>query len=81
MKISVRFFARHREIVGKGEEIMEVPEGSTLVDLIALVERNHPSLGNLSGSVVFGVNREESSIERILRDGDEVVILPPVSGG
>jgi molybdopterin converting factor subunit 1 len=81
MKVRVRCFAAARELVGTGELIVEVPEGSTLNQLLEQIRGRFPKLDRLSGSLLFSVNREYALGERRLAAQDEVALIPPVSGG
>jgi len=81
MKVRVRCFAAAREIVGKGELIVELPEGSTLDQLLEQMRGRFPKLDRLSGSLLFSVNREYAPGQKRLAAEDEVALLPPVSGG
>jgi len=81
MRVRVRCFAAAREIVGTGELIVELPEGSTLNQLFEQIGRRFPKLARLSGSLLFSVNREYAPGERRLAAEDEVALIPPVSGG
>lgn len=81
MKVLVRCFAAAREIVGTGEMVLELPEGSTLTQLVDQIRGEFPRLEGLAGSLLFSVNREYASSDRRLAAGDEVALIPPVSGG
>ncbi len=81
LRIVVKFFAGHREIVGRRDEVYQLPEGSMLGDLIDLVVDRYPSLRDLMGDAAYGINQVVSESNRELKEGDEVAILPPVSGG
>ena len=81
MKIRVKCFAVAREIVGTGELVVELPEGSTLTQLLEQVRRQFPRLEGLAGSLLFSVNREYAPFDKKLAAGDEVALIPPVSGG
>jgi molybdopterin converting factor subunit 1 len=81
MKVRVRCFAAVREIVGVGELVVELPRGSTLDQLIQQLQSQFPKLQALTGSLLFAVNREYASTHTRLAEGDEVAIIPPVSGG
>lgn len=81
MKIRVRCFAAVREIVGVGELVVDLPEGSTLIQLISRLRCQFPRLEMLTGSLLFSVNREYASTDKRLAAGDEVALIPPVSGG
>jgi molybdopterin converting factor subunit 1 len=81
MKVRVQCFAAVREIVGVGELIVDVAEGSTLTQLIHQLQCQFPQLQALTGSLLFSVNREYASPDKRLTAGDEVAFIPPVSGG
>jgi len=81
MKVRVRCFAAAREIVGSGELIVDLPEGSTLTQLFDRVQGQFPRLQGLAGSLLFSVNREYAPPDKRLAADDEVALIPPVSGG
>ncbi len=76
MKIRVRLFAGLRERAGTGERELELPAGSRLADLWAPL-----GLGDEPEGLLYAVNRDYSTGDRLLSDGDEVALIPPVSGG
>jgi molybdopterin synthase catalytic subunit len=81
MKVRLRLFASVREIVGAGELSMEVPDGTTVGQLVQRVGEAYPRLRGLSSSLLLAVNREYRPAGHALQDGDEVGLIPPVSGG
>ncbi len=81
MRVKVRFFAALREELGSGEMAQELPQGSTLHDLIDMVLERHPVLDRYLPSLHFAVNRKYATGRIELSDGDEVAFLPPVGGG
>ena len=81
MEVRVRCFAAVREIVGVSELVVDLPEGATLNQLIHQLRCQFPRLGALTGSLLFSVNREYASTDKRLAVGDEVALIPPVSGG
>jgi len=81
VKIRVRCFAAAREAVGRGELEVELPDGSRAADLFARLEEEFPRLKGLASSLVLSINQEYSSLQRLLAEGDEVALIPPVSGG
>ncbi len=81
MKVRVRFFASIRERLKRGEGEYEVPAGGTVEDLWKALCAAHAPLAELRGSVSFAVNREYVEISHRLAEGDEVALIPPVSGG
>lgn len=81
MKVRVRCFAAVREIVGVGELVVDLPEGSTLTQLLYQLRCRFPRLQTLTGSLLFSVNLEYASLNTRLAAEDEVALIPPVSGG
>ena len=81
MKIKVKFFASFREAVGKSEVDVDIKEKTDISRLLEILKTEHPELGKLIEPVIVSVNREYATYDTILKDGDEVAILPPVSGG
>ena len=81
MKVKVLFFASFRDIAGCKEKDWEIPEGVTVGDLKDRVMTAFAGLGPLSNSLAVAVNTEYSDDSTVLSDGDEVALIPPVSGG
>ena len=81
VEVSVRFFAAYREVTGLGAATIRLPAGATVADLVARVMEAHPQLAAHRDSMILAVNREFADIGTELRAGDEVALLPPVSGG
>ncbi len=74
-------FAGLREMVGEKELDIELPEGSSLDELMRELERVHAALVRYRGRLVISLNAEKAPPGTLLADGDEVALLPPVSGG
>jgi MoaE-MoaD fusion protein len=81
MKIKVKFFAILRERVGAGEIAKEIPEGTTIAQLWKGLQEDYPKLAAPGFRLLYAVNQNYVTPEHILEDGDEVAIIPPVSGG
>lgn len=81
MRVRVRLFATYREIVGSPEIDWSTEDGTTLRELLDGVLATYPRLAGHRGSMVLAVNHEVASPQVSLHDGDEVALLPPVSGG
>jgi molybdopterin synthase sulfur carrier subunit len=79
--VTVRLFARLREIAGGPEVRLEVPDGAYVRDAWAALSARHPELGAYERSISCAVNEDYARMTAALRDGDEVAFLPPVSGG
>lgn len=81
MTIKVKFFAILRERVGASEITQEMAEGSTVQHLWEFLQRNYPQLATISMKLLYAVNRDYVNGDHVLQDQDEVVFVPPVSGG
>ncbi len=80
MKLRILYFAVVRERLGRGEEIFEF-SGATVDELLAQLIAKNPALAGLRAALKIAVNQEFVGGDEKLRDGDEVALLPPVSGG
>jgi len=81
LRVRVRLFAMQREIAGTRDLELELPDGSTIDDSwVALVER-FPRLASGRAAVRFARNGAYTDAGTTLVDGDEVAMIPPVSGG
>ena len=80
MRVAVRFFAMYRERAGVAHTEVELPDGASAAELLAHLRSEFPSLPS-AAPVLIAVNSEYASEEAVLRDGDEVAFIPPVSGG
>src|ERR1700687_5867380 len=76
----MRLFASYREAAGVGHIELDLMPGATVKDAIAEVARQHPLIAE-GRSVVIAKNRDYVTADEPLADGDEVALIPPVSGG
>ena len=81
MHVSVRLFARLRDLAGRSELQLEIPEDSEARSLWDRIAREYPALAPYSGSIACAVNEEYAKLTTRLKNGDEIAFLPPVSGG
>ena len=81
MTVRVRVFASVREILGRAEVVVEVPEGATAGSVLDRLIADYPTLRGLAPVLRLAVNQEYAEGSRALAVGDEVAVLPPVSGG
>jgi len=81
VQVRVLLFATYREVAGKKEMEVELPPGATLQDLLSQVGQTHPRLKAFEDSMLVAVNQEFVGLAATLKEGDEVALLPPVSGG
>jgi molybdopterin converting factor subunit 1 len=81
MKVTILLFARAKELAGKGELDLELPEGTTVAALREELCRQFPKLTDVARRSVFAVNEEYASDSQVIGDGNVVACIPPVSGG
>lgn len=81
MKIQLRYFAILREVLGRSEEVREVDQGTTAGALYDQLAVDVPRIAGLKRSVMLMVNQEYVPADHPLQDGDELALIPPVSGG
>ena len=80
MRLRVLFFGVLRERFGPEEQLQQFP-GRSVADILRYYRVIAPELGELWGSVAVAVNQQYANGPAPLADGDEVALLPPVSGG
>jgi molybdopterin synthase catalytic subunit len=81
MKVTIKLFARLREIAGAAKLERELDEGAKVEDLLDALHAEFPRLDKMTARTIISVNQEFATFDRPLHDGDEVAIFPPVSGG
>src|SRR5271169_1984177 len=81
MQVQVRYLGMLKEIAGRDGELVEVADGTDLRELYAALQRRMPQLQQFRAAIALAVNYEYSGSETPLHEGDEVALIPPVSGG
>lgn len=81
MQVRVLFFGMLKDLAGRGDESVNLPEGATVADLLEHCERHIPRLHDYLPSLAISLNQEYAGGEARLHGNDEVGLLPPVSGG
>lgn len=81
MRIRVLLFGQLKDIVGRQEESLDVQPGTSLADLMVRYSDQFPKFRPMASSIACSVNREYAPASVLLHEGDEVGLLPPVSGG
>ena len=81
MRVTVRLFARLRDLAGSGELVRDVPDPSTVQTVWKTLVAEMPALQDYERTMSVAVNADYSKMTATVTDGDEVAFLPPVSGG
>jgi molybdopterin converting factor subunit 1 len=81
MRVTVRLFARLRDIAGAAELVRDVPKGATVATVWDTLATEFPELASYRSSISSAVNADYAKMQTAVQDGDEVAFLPPVSGG
>jgi molybdopterin converting factor subunit 1 len=81
MRVHLRLFASLREAVGREALELDLPEGATAEEAWRRLAEDHPRVAPWRRSLAAAVNRTYTRFDTPLADGDELVFLPPVSGG
>ena len=81
MRVTVRLFARLRDIAGAAELSRDVVAGATIGDVWRQLAGEFPELARYERSISTALNADYARMDSRVGDGDEVAFLPPVSGG
>lgn len=80
-KVKVLFFATLRDYVGSKSLDMEIPSGSTVETLTAILVVTYPGLEKVKDSMMAAINREYAADNQVIPKDAEIAFFPPVSGG
>ena len=81
ISVTVKLFAAYQEAYGVSELILELPPETTVALVLDQLINEHPELNQWRSLTRFGVNFQFVEPDTTLQNGDEVVLIPPVSGG
>ena len=81
MKLKVRLFARARDLAGADHVVVDLPDGSAVADLRRRLVALYPRLADLAAKCAVAVDEEFAGDDAPLKEGAEIALLPPVSGG
>ncbi len=81
MRVKVLFFGVLRDLTGRSSELLELPEGAAVRDLLSHYFSDVTPMRDLLASIAVAVNQEYAGPLVVLKSDDEVGLLPPVSGG
>jgi molybdopterin synthase catalytic subunit len=81
VKVRVKFFSVHREVVGKKELEIELRGKTSINEVLKLLITDYPKIRKLMDSTIISLNHNNANGSELLKDGDEVALFPPVGGG
>ncbi len=81
MRVTIRLFARLRDLAGTGEITREVPAGATVATVWRALVCEFPAMAEYETAISSAVNSDYARRDTPVADGDEIAFLPPVSGG
>ena len=81
MNVRVLIFGILADKLGRREATLTLDAGATVRHLLSRLERDYPDIAAMRGKLATAVNMEYVGPDHVLRDGDEVALIPPVSGG
>ncbi len=81
MRVRLLLFAGLREAVGQKDMLLELDPGASLQQLMTRVEAQFPAVAKYQGRLLVSLNEERAAMDTLLEEGDEVALLPPMSGG
>jgi molybdopterin converting factor subunit 1 len=81
MRVRLLYFGVLKDVMGRGQAEMELTEGTSVAGLLVLLRGSGEAAGSVWDSIAVAVNQEYAQAADVLKDGDEVALLPPVSGG
>ena len=81
MRVRVLFFGMLKDAAGKQSDTLDLPEGSSVAGVLEYYGSRVPALKEMLPSVALAVNQQYAGAETKLKSGDEIALLPPVSGG
>lgn len=81
VKVTVKLFAAYQDAYGQPEIVLELPVGTTVREICDRIRAPYPELEHLKDITRYGLNLAFVDAETPVQDGDEIVLIPPVSGG
>lgn len=81
IKVKVKLFAVYQEVYKQEEISLNIPKKSQVKDILKIIIQEKPSLKNWENITKLAVNLEFVTPDFEVKDGDEIALIPPVSGG
>ena len=80
MRVRLLYFAVLRDIAGKRDDLLDLPDGTRAADVWQRLRDNHRELRDYNQPMT-AINESYADADEVLRDGDELAFIPPVAGG
>lgn len=81
MQIRVLFFGILKDLAGRSAEVLTLPDSATVNDVLEHYRQEISRMKSVLPSIAISINQEYSGPDAVLKSGDEIALLPPVSGG
>lgn len=81
MRVNVLYFGTLKDLFASERDAIDLPDGSTIDSLLSLLRAQTSKQSEVWRTLAVAVNQEYAALSTILHEGDEVALLPPVSGG
>ncbi|HEX5519289.1 MAG TPA: molybdopterin converting factor subunit 1 [Candidatus Nitrosocosmicus sp.] len=81
IRINLLYFAFVKDKTGVEFDLLDLPSDTSVKSLMKIILEKYPSLGNIIDMIQISVNYKIVDVDTILKDGDEIAFLPPISGG
>ena len=81
ISINLLYFAFVKDKTGVEFDLLDLPSDTSVKSLMKIILEKYPSLGNIIDMIQISVNYKIVDVDTILKDGDEIAFLPPISGG
>lgn len=83
VEVNVLYFAKSREVAGVSQECFQLADSATTKVLVEAIVERHPAIQSVLKSCVLALNQEYVKLNETipLKSGDEVAVVPPLSGG
>ena len=81
MRVNILTYARARQIIGKPEIALDLPESATVADLRSALAKVYPAIAPLLANILVAVDQEFTVDSHPIFESSEIALIPPVSGG
>jgi molybdopterin converting factor small subunit len=79
--MKVQFFSQLKEIVGASEITLDLPDATSVAELLARLYRDFPELAKWDRNLLVGAGLDFVARDHLIQPNDQIAIMPPVQGG